>query len=143
MVWEALNSDAGLGRTGRGVRRAGPGCLLVAFEIAAFRICARVGLIPHAKQGGSGVWALAVEGSKFDGTGLEKLQMVQTQVAVLAGGGSTGGILMGLSVRVAGEGVPLPGATPGDRVCREERLVALGISVILADDLRNPAWTDK
>jgi hypothetical protein len=95
--------------------------------------------MPQAKHGGNGVWALAVEGSKFDGTGLEKLQMVQTHVAVLAGGGSTGGALMGLSVRVTDEELPFPGATPGDRDCREDRFVALGISVILADDLRKPA----
>jgi len=108
LTWAALNSNSGLGRTGKGVWRAGPGCLLVAFEIAAFRTWVRVGLMPQARHGGSGVWALAVEGSKFDGTGLEKLQMVQTHVAVLDGTGSTGGGRMGLSVRWAGE-VPLPG----------------------------------
>lgn len=43
--------------------------------------------MPHAKQGGKGVWALAVVGSKFEGTGLEKLHIVQTQVAVLTAGG--------------------------------------------------------
>jgi hypothetical protein len=110
--------------------------------MAAFRIWARVGLMPQAKQGGNGVWALAVEGSKFDGTGLGKLQMVQTQVAVLAGAGSTGGALLGLSVRVAGEEVPLPGASPGDRGWSDERFVALGIRVILAEDLRKPAWRE-
>lgn len=40
-----------------------------------------VGLIPQARHGASGVWALAEVGSKFEGTGLEKLHMVHTQVA--------------------------------------------------------------
>jgi hypothetical protein len=95
--------------------------------------------MPQARHGGNGVCALAVEGSKLDGTGLEKLQMVQTHVAVLAWGGSTGGALIGLSVRVTDEELPFPDASPGDRGCREDRFVALGISVILADDLRKPA----
>lgn len=95
--------------------------------------------MPQAKHGGSGVWAFAVEGSKLDGTGFEKLQMVQTQVAVLGGGVSTGGARMGLSVLCVDKEEPLPGVSPGDRGCRDERLVALGIKVIFADDLRNPA----
>jgi len=55
--------------------------------------------MPQARQGGSGVWAFAVEGSKLDGTGFEKLQMVQTHVAVLGGGvDSAGSPRMGLFV---------------------------------------------
>lgn len=78
---------------GRGVYRAGggTGCLLVALDMVALSTCASVGLIPQARQGGRGVCAVAVEGSKFEGTGFEKLQMVQTQVAVVVGAGSTGG----------------------------------------------------
>lgn len=84
---------------GRGVCRVGPaGGLFVALEMAALRTWARVGLIPHAKQGGSGVCAFAVAGSKLEGTGFEKLQMVQTHVAELTGA-STGGVRPGLSVR--------------------------------------------
>lgn len=37
--------------------------------------------MPHARQGGTGKEALAVVGSKFDGIGLEKEHIGQTQVA--------------------------------------------------------------
>lgn len=136
------NPEARLGRTGSGVCSAGPpGCLLVALDIIAFRTCVKVGLMPQARHGGRGVWALAVVGSKLEGTGFEKLQMVQTQVAVLAGGGSTGDTRSGPSSCCAGEALLLregvPGG-PGERCCREERLVTFGIKVILGDDLRNP-----
>lgn len=99
-------------------------------------------MIPHARHGGRGVSALAVAGSKFEGTGFEKLQMVHTHVAELAGDGSTGAGLRGLSDRGTGEevlslGEPVPAA--GDLDCNEERLVGLGIKVILAEDLRKPA----
>lgn len=55
---------------------------------AAFRTWARGGLIPQARHGGKGVRALASVGSKFEGTGLENVHIVQTHVALLAGGGS-------------------------------------------------------
>lgn len=110
--------------------------------MAAFSTCVKAGLIPHAKQGGRGVRALAVAGSKFEGTGFEKLQMVQTHVAELAGEGSTAAGLRGLSDRGTGEellslGEPVPVA--GDLDCKEERFVGLGIKVTLAEDLRKPA----
>ena len=121
---------------------AAVGCLLVALDILAFRTCARVGLMPHARQGGSGVWALAVPGTKLDGTRFEKLQMVQTHVAVLAGLGSTGGGLKGPSGRWEGEAVPFLDEScvrPGDLDWMDARFDGFGKSVILADDLRNPA----
>ena len=37
--------------------------------------------MPHAKQGGRGVYMFAAVMSKLDGTGLEKEQMVQIHVA--------------------------------------------------------------
>lgn len=117
----------------------------VALDIAALRTCVSAGLIPHARHGGKGVCALAVAGSKFDGTGFEKLQMMQTQVAVLAGGGSDVGGRRGLSDRGRGDALPLldgVDASAGDRGCRDERFVVLGISVTFADDLRNPAWNE-
>lgn len=40
--------------------------------------------MPHAKQGGRGVYMFAVVMSKFEGTGLEKEQMVQIHVALLS-----------------------------------------------------------
>lgn len=82
-------------------------------------------------------------GSKFDGTGLEKLQIVQTHVAWLAGGGFAGPGLKGLSVRGTGEAALLfEGMLPtaDDLDCREDRFVGFGISVTFADDLINPAY---
>lgn len=79
----------------RGELKAGAGEAdrrLLAFMMAAFSTCAKVGLIPQARHGGSVVWAFAAAGSKLDGTGLEKLQMVQTQVADVTEGGSGGGL---------------------------------------------------
>ena len=61
---------------------------IVALDIAALRTRAKGGLIPHAKHGANGVCALAVVGSKFEGTGFEKEQIGHIQVAVLAGAGS-------------------------------------------------------
>lgn len=78
------SDGAGRGRTGIGFCRLCPvkvGARLVALVMAAFNTWAKVGLMPHARQGGRGVCALAVAGSKLDGTGLENVHMVQTHVA--------------------------------------------------------------
>ena len=142
------NSATGLGRTGSGVCSAGLllGCLLVALDIVAFSTWVRVGLMPQARHGASGVWALAVVGSKLEGTGFEKLQMVQTHVAVLDGGASTGKTRSGPSGCRDGEEVLFregPPAGPGERGCTEARLDGLGIRVILAEDLRKPPWEES
>lgn len=55
--------------------------LFVAAAIVAFNTTVSGGLMPHARQGGSGVEAVAVVGSKFEGTGFENEQMGQTHVA--------------------------------------------------------------
>lgn len=55
--------------------------LFVAAAIVAFNTVVRGGLMPHARQGGSGVAAVAVAGSKLDGTGFEKEQIGHTHVA--------------------------------------------------------------
>ena len=89
-------SDCGRGlllcaRKGIGVRKGTEddcGARLVALDIAALRTRANGGLIPHAKHGASGVCSAAVCGSKFDGTGFEKLHMGHIHVAVLVDGGS-------------------------------------------------------
>lgn len=62
-----------------------------ALDIAALSTCAKGGFMPQAKHGGSGVCIVAVEGSKFDGTGFENVHMGQIQVALLAVVGSEGG----------------------------------------------------
>lgn len=91
------------------------------------------------------MWAFAVAGSKFDGTGFEKLHMVHTHVAVLAGDGSTGAGRNGLDIRGAGDelfvilGEPFPASVAGDLDWSEERLFGLGMTVTLGEDLRKPA----
>lgn len=102
--------------------------------------------MPHAKHGGRGVCALAVAGSKFDGTGFEKLHIVQTQVAEVVGDGSTGAGRKGLSDRGTGDAVLFlgePEPTAGDLDLTEERFEGLGIRVTLGEDLRKPACSGK
>lgn len=50
-------------------------------EMAAFRIVVKGGFMPHARQGGTLVDEVAVDGSKLEGTGLENEHMGQIQVA--------------------------------------------------------------
>lgn len=78
--------DGGGGAKGE----SGTGGLLEALAMAALRTWARAGFMPQVRQGGSGVCALARVGSKLEGTGLGKLQMVQTHVAALGLGGGAG-----------------------------------------------------
>lgn len=97
------------------------------------------GFIPHARQGGKGADAVAVPGSKVAGTGFEKEQIGQIQVAFT--GFSFGDSLLGDEGRGSGEGdlaetdglatslLDLPGLF----------FKGLGYSVIFGDDLRNPA----
>lgn len=54
--------------------------------IEAFVIWTSGGFIPQARHGGSGVFALAVAGSKLTGTGLEKEQMGHIHVALVSRG---------------------------------------------------------
>ena len=70
-------------------------------------------MIPQARHGGKGVWAFAVPGSKFDGTGLEKLHIGQTHVAFvsLAGAGDAAARTGGVPYRV-GDGGPEYGPRP-------------------------------
>lgn len=54
--------------------------------MAAFTMCTNGGLIPQARQGGIAVFALAVAGSKLEGTGFENEHIGQIQVAFAGGG---------------------------------------------------------
>lgn len=111
--------------------------LLLAFDIAALSTWLNVGLMPHARHGGKGVWALAVVGSKFEGTGFEKLQIVQTHVAIEATGGGGNGLPEPL-----GEFAPfLDGEAAFDtaRLCKEVRFRGFGKRVTFGDDFRKPA----
>ena len=144
-------SDCGRGlsvrpRTGIGFLRGtaidGAG-RLEAFDMAAFRTRANGGLTPHARHGAKGVWAPAVVGSKFVGTGLEKEQIGHIQVAVLAGEGSGAGRWKGLSVRESGDAVALLDGVPRldiARFCTEDRLDGFGTSVTFAEDFKKPAF---
>lgn len=98
--------------------------------------------MPQAKHGGSGVCIVAVEGSKFDGTGLENVHMGQIQVALLAAVGSAGGRWKGLSVRVVGEDVALrEGEFKAVTLFWADILLeGLGTRVTFGEDLRNPAY---
>lgn len=44
--------------------------------------------MPQARHGGSGNASVAIVGSKFEGTGLEKEQIGQTQVPLTRGSGA-------------------------------------------------------
>ena len=83
----------------------------------------RGGLIPHARQGGRGVRALAVDGSKLRGTSFENEQIGQIHVAEVAcvGAGDEVKDLSGLpdedAVVTAGEAL---------RNAPDDRLVTLG-----------------
>lgn len=107
--------------------------------MAALRTWVSEGLIPQARHGGRGVWALAEVGSKFDGTGLEKLQIVQTQVAEATFGGS-GAERDELSA--AAEEVPLRWGMSALDVPRgraDGRRGGFGTSVTLGEDFKKPA----
>jgi len=110
--------------------------------MAALSTVVKEGLIPHARHGANGVCSSAVSGSKFEGTGFEKEQIEQIQVAVLLGVGSGVGRWKGLSARANGDAVALlegPLRLDSPRVCIEDRFLGLGTRVIFGDDLRNLA----
>lgn len=103
-----------------------------AAAMAAFNTVVNGGLIPQARQGGMFV-AVAVDGSKFEGMGLENVQIGQIHVAFtnVDADGFTNGAEF---------------CTRGD--CDLDRLLVfepelflsgLGCSVILGEDLRKPA----
>ena len=99
--------------------------------------------MPQARHGGSGVCIVAVEGSKFVGTGFENVHMGQTQVALLDAVGSAGGRRKGLSVRVVGDDVALREGELRAAVLfwTDILLEGFGTRVIFGDDLRKPAYT--
>lgn len=115
--------------------------------MAALRINANGGLIPHVRQGGTGKDSEATEGSKFEGTGFVKVQIGQTQIAVF-----TIGVTRDTAFGRKGLEDLDPGdeedcwrrCTPGDRgaFCRIVPgvfLRGLGWIVTFAEDRRKPA----
>lgn len=83
--------------------------------------------MPQLRHGGNGVLEFTIVGSKLDGTGFGKLQMVQTHVAALRCAFEAGGIKAW-----SGFGVD-------EEVVKGVRFGGFGISFIFAEDLRNPA----
>ncbi len=78
----------------------------------------------------------------MEGTGFEKVQIGQTQVAVFAGAGSDGGKWKGLSVRRAGEAVALLEGVVNPAICLfcvDDRFEGFGTNVIFGEDFKNPA----
>lgn len=57
--------------------------------IAAFNMSENSGLIPQVRHGGRGNASVAIVGSKFEGTGLEKEQIGQIQVPRSSWGDAT------------------------------------------------------
>jgi hypothetical protein len=141
-----LRVDAGRGRSGSGLltpEDPPAGALFDAAATAAFKTRCNEGLTPQFRHGGSGVCEFAVNGSKFDGTVLEKLQTGQTHVAALTGPVSTAWCRRGLSAREPGDALLDRGGTAareGDRLDSEDRFDGLGMSVIFAEAFKNPAW---
>jgi hypothetical protein len=77
------------------------GSRLAAAVIAAFNTVVKGGLMPHARHGGRLVVAVAVAGSKLEGTGLEKVHIGQIQVALIGfGEGDFDGPVWGSGWRV-------------------------------------------
>lgn len=112
--------------------------------MAALRTVVNGGLIPHARQGGRCVAAVAVAGSRLDGTGLENEQIGQIQVALTGFG--EGGLVDCDRVdndftecRLADDG-----GTAGLVLALGDPLAllffcGLGYIVTLGEDLRKPA----
>lgn len=104
--------------------------------------------MPHARQGGRGVDAVAVTGSKVGGTGFEKEHMGQIQVA-FTGFNDGEGLFCGPR---SGEGEFIDSEFEG---CDKDGLVpalfdlvgsffrGFGYMVILGDDFRNPAYINE
>jgi hypothetical protein len=99
------------------------------------------GLIPQARHGGNGVRTFANAGSKFDGTGFEKEQIVQIQVALIEGGGGAAEPgRRGLPWRAGGVDEGLPWLEIAGCMDKDVRLEALGYRATLGDDLKNLAY---
>lgn len=134
-----------LGVSGAGVSAGG--CVEPPL-MAALRINANEGLMPHVRHGGIGKDSEATEGSKLEGTGLVKVQIGQTQMAVLTIGVTrdTELVRKGLEDLDPGDEEDCwRRCTPGDRgaFCRTDPgafLIGLGCIVTFAEDRRKPAY---
>ena len=86
LEWEWASSDPSASKPKRRdvpccpFRIVGFRCLGATLAIAAFSICVKGGLMPHALHGCNGVFAFALVRSKLGGRMFEKEQMGHTQV---------------------------------------------------------------
>lgn len=105
------------------------GSRLTAAAIAALSTIFKVGLIPQAKHDGKGVEAVAVVGSKFDGSGLENEHIEHTHVAFNAPAGRVIRVedWVGADADVDVDVVPML------------RFGGFGYTIILGDDFRKLA----
>jgi len=108
--------------------------------IAALTTWTYGGLIPHAKQGGIGEFSFEVDGSKLEGTRLEKEHIGHIQVALV--GIRCAGVFLvfefpGLPTLPAEEGCPR--SMLAVLCAREKCLAAFGYMVIFGDDFMKPA----
>lgn len=122
------------------------GSRFVTAEIAALRTVVKGGFIPHARHGGKFVDAVAVEGSKFDGTGFEKEHIEQIHVALT---GCGDGDFCGRSCASDGcsfagckfEACGIEGLVVSVLVGRSSLFFAgLGCRMIFGDDFKKPTY---
>jgi hypothetical protein len=117
-------------------------------DTAAFKTCAKSGLMPHVRQGGNGNASVTTVASKFDGTGFEKAQMVQIQLPLSICGAEIRdeASVNGLGVLETGDEAEETRCTAGDiadscgLIDPYPRFTAFGYKVTFGDDRRNRAW---
>lgn len=100
--------------------------------------------MPQARHGAMGVSALALLGSKLEGTGLENEQIGHTHVAGPRVGTGEGAFARadGEAVRLrAGESINVSGLEGLNvlRICKDACFVGFGYNVTFGEDLRKPA----
>lgn len=137
----AFNHVASLG--GNGSCLGSGDSRLAAALIAAFSTVVKGGFIPQARHGGRLTVAVAVAGSKFEGTGFEKEQMGQIQLAFIGleeGGGCfaiEGG--RGDNDLPGADGAGTAGLAVALRGLSALPFCGLGWIVIFGDDFKKPA----
>lgn len=125
----------------------GRGSRLAAALTAAFKTVVKGGLIPHARHGGKWVVGFAVAGSKFEGTGFEKVQMGQIHVEFTGVEVDFCGAINGGRVEPGlpelGYRVDVGGTAGLDVALRDLSVLlfcGLGYIVIFGDDFKKPAF---
>lgn len=129
-------------------KASGPDCVVprwVAALIAALRTVVNGGLMPQARHGDRCVLAVAVAGSKFDGTGLENEQIGHIHVALTGFGEGAWCVAADWGRGESGftgcrvDGCGTAGLAVALRVLSLLFFCGLGYIVIFADDFKKPA----